>query len=121
MEPDKEGTVMFSDFSLHGQWFVAMDSAHKHEFQFNEGVSFMVNCDTQEEIDYFWEKLSAEPKFEQCGWIKDKYGVSWQIVPAKLEQMFQSGTPEQVDRMTQAFLPMKKLDIAALERAYAGE
>jgi predicted 3-demethylubiquinone-9 3-methyltransferase (glyoxalase superfamily) len=121
MEPDKEGTVMFSDFALHGQWFVAMDSAHKHEFQFNEGVSFMVNCDTQEELDYFWEKLSADPKFEQCGWIKDKFGVSWQIVPAKLEQMFQKGTPEQVDRMTQAFLPMKKLDIATLERAYAGE
>jgi predicted 3-demethylubiquinone-9 3-methyltransferase (glyoxalase superfamily) len=120
MEPEKEGTVMFTDFTLAGQWFTAMDSAQRHEFAFNEAISLMVHCDTQEEIDYFWEKLSAVPEAEQCGWLKDKYGVSWQIVPKAMEEMMSKGTREQIDRVTQAFLPMKKLDIAALEEAYAG-
>jgi predicted 3-demethylubiquinone-9 3-methyltransferase (glyoxalase superfamily) len=118
MEPDKEGTVMFSDFMLENQWFAAMDSAHEHKFKFNEAISFMVNCEDQEEIDYFWEKLSAVPESEQCGWLKDKYGVSWQIIPKDLEEKMQKGTPEQVYRVTQAFLPMKKLDVAELEKAY---
>ena len=121
MEPDKEGSVMFTDFTLAGQWFAAMDSAHKHEFAFNEAVSLLVNCESQEEIDYFWEKLSADPKAEQCGWLKDKYGVSWQISPTVMGELMQKGTPEQIDRITQAFLPMKKIDIATLEKAYAGK
>ena len=120
MEPDKEGTVMFTDFTLAGQWFAAMDSAHMHEFKFTEGVSLMVNCDTQEEIDYFWEKLSAVPEAEQCGWLKDKYGVSWQVTATRMDEMMRTGTPEQIDRITQAFLPMKKLDLATLEKAFAG-
>jgi predicted 3-demethylubiquinone-9 3-methyltransferase (glyoxalase superfamily) len=118
--PDEEGTVMFEDFMLLGQWFAAMDSAHAHDFSFNEAVSLVVNCETQDEIDYLWEKLSAVPQAEQCGWLKDKFGLSWQIVPAKLARLM-GGTPEQRARVTRAFLKMKKFDIAALERAYEGK
>ena len=89
-------------------------------FKFNESISFMVYCETQEEIDYYWEKLSAVPESEQCGWLKDKYGLSWQIVPSRMDEMFQTGTEEQIARITQAFLPMKKLEIGALEAAYKG-
>jgi predicted 3-demethylubiquinone-9 3-methyltransferase (glyoxalase superfamily) len=120
-EPDKEGTVMFADFMLEGQWFAAMDSAHEHNFAFNEAISFLVHCDTQEEIDYYWEKLSAVPEAEQCGWLKDKYGLSWQISPTALDEMMKHGTREQIDRVTQAFLPMKKFDVAALQKAYEGK
>jgi predicted 3-demethylubiquinone-9 3-methyltransferase (glyoxalase superfamily) len=119
-EPDKEGTVMFSDFMIENQWFAAMDSAQKHDFGFNEAISFIVNCDTQEEIDYYWEVLSAVPEAEQCGWLKDKYGVSWQIVPTVMNEMMKTGSHDQIDRLTQAFLPMKKLDIAKLRAAYEG-
>jgi predicted 3-demethylubiquinone-9 3-methyltransferase (glyoxalase superfamily) len=120
-EPDREGTVMFADFMLAGGWFAAMDSAWEHKFAFNEAISFLVLCDTQEEIDYFWEKLSAVPEAEQCGWLKDKFGLSWQISPAALQDMMTKGTREQVDRVTQAFLPMKKFDLAELQKAYEGE
>ena len=120
MGPDQEGTVMFTDFTLAGQWFVAMDSAHKHEFAFNEALSFIINCDTQEEIDEFWGKLSAHPEAEQCGWLKDKYGVSWQIVPRIMKEMMTSGDKEKVGRVTEAFLKMKKFDIAKLKKAYEG-
>jgi predicted 3-demethylubiquinone-9 3-methyltransferase (glyoxalase superfamily) len=120
-EPDKEGTVMFTDFKLEGQWFAAMDSARMHDFTFNEAVSLIVNCDTQEEIDFYWEKLSVVPEAEQCGWLKDKYGVSWQIVPTAMDEMMSKGTREQIDRVTQAFLPMKKFDIAKLKKAYEGK
>jgi predicted 3-demethylubiquinone-9 3-methyltransferase (glyoxalase superfamily) len=117
-EPEKEGQIMFADFMLESQWFAAMDSAREHDFTFNEAISFMVNCDTQEEIDYYWEKLSAIPDAEQCGWIKDRYGLSWQIVPTVLDRMMRSGSPEQIARITRAFLKMKKFDVAALQAAY---
>jgi predicted 3-demethylubiquinone-9 3-methyltransferase (glyoxalase superfamily) len=120
MEPDKEGTIMFADFLLENQWFAAMDSARMHDFAFNEATSLIVNCADQEEIDYYWEKLSAVPEAEQCGWLKDKYGVVWQIVPREMDEMMSKGTPEQVNRVTQAFLPMKKFDIAKLRAAYEG-
>jgi predicted 3-demethylubiquinone-9 3-methyltransferase (glyoxalase superfamily) len=120
MEPDKEGTVMFTDFKLEGQWFAAMDSARMHNFIFNEAISLIVKCEDQREIDYYWEKLSAVPEAEQCGWLKDKYGVSWQIVPAAMDEMMSKGTREQIDRVTKAFLPMKKFDIAKLKEAYEG-
>jgi len=120
-EPDKEGNVMFADFMLEGQWFAAMDSAHEHNFTFNEAISFLVHCDTQEEIDDYWEKLSAVPEAEQCGWLKDKYGLSWQISPTALDEMMKHGTREQIDRVTQAFLPMKKFDVAELQKAYEGQ
>jgi predicted 3-demethylubiquinone-9 3-methyltransferase (glyoxalase superfamily) len=121
MEPDREGTVMFTDFQLEGQWFTAMDSGRMHGFSFNEAVSLMVSCENQEEIDYYWGKLSAVPEAEQCGWLKDRYGLSWQIVPKELGEMTSKGTPEQIDRVTQAFLPMKKFDVAKLKEAYEGK
>ncbi len=118
MEPDKEGTIMFTDFMIENQWFAAMDSAREHNFAFNEAISLMVYCDTQKEIDYYWEKLSAVPNAEQCGWLKDKYGLSWQITPAVLHEMMRNGTKQQIAHVTQAFLPMKKFDIAELQKAY---
>ena len=118
--PDREDTVMFEDYMLLGQWFASMDSARAHEFSFNEAVSLMVHCDTQAEIDYFWKQLSAVPQAEQCGWLKDKFGVSWQIVPAQMGELM-GGTAEQRARVTRAFLKMKKFDIATLRRAYDGK
>lgn len=118
-EPDREDAVMFADFTLNGQKFAAMDSAREHGFRFNEAVSFMVYCDRQEAIDYYWEKLSAVPESEQCGWLKDKFGVSWQIISADLDEMMRKGTKEQVKRVTQAFLKMKKFDIDTLKEAYS--
>ncbi len=120
MEPDKEGAVMFTDFMLENQWMAAMDSAHQHNFAFSEAISLLVSCDTQEEIDYYWEKLSAVPESEQCGWLKDKYGVSWQISSTEMNKLMSNGTPEQIDRVTQTFLKMKKLDIAKLKQASEG-
>jgi predicted 3-demethylubiquinone-9 3-methyltransferase (glyoxalase superfamily) len=119
-EPDKEGNIMFSDFMLENSWFTAMDSAHDHRFAFNEAISFMVNCVTQEDIDYYWDKLSAVPQAEQCGWLKDKFGVSWQIVPNALGELMGKGTPEQRNRVTQAFLKMKKFNISELQKAFEG-
>jgi predicted 3-demethylubiquinone-9 3-methyltransferase (glyoxalase superfamily) len=117
-EPDKEGSIMFSDFMLEDQWFAAMDSALEHEFAFSEAISLLVPCETQEEIDYYWGKLSADPEAEQCGWLKDKYGLSWQVWPTAMGEMMTKGTPEQIARVTEAFLPMKKFDIAVLKQAY---
>lgn len=119
--PNKEGSIMFANFMLLGQWFAAMDSAESHDFAFNEAFSFIVNCETQDEIDYYWQKLSHVPEAEQCGWLKDKYSLSWQISPTILDDMMKNGTRKQIDQITQAFLPMKKLDIAALKRAYEGK
>ncbi|HXY25339.1 MAG TPA: VOC family protein [Candidatus Acidoferrum sp.] len=120
-EPDREGTVRFATFTLLGQEFAAMDSARSHNFAFNEAISFMVPCETQQEIDYFWEKLSADPQAGQCGWLKDKYGLSWQVTPTVLNELLNSGDPERTARVTQAFLKMKKFDIAALRRASDGK
>jgi predicted 3-demethylubiquinone-9 3-methyltransferase (glyoxalase superfamily) len=112
------GDADLVSFELCGQPSMAI-SGGPH-FKFNESISFMVYCDTQEELDYYWEKLSADPAAEQCGWLKDRYGLSWQIVPARMEEMLGRGTDEQIARIMQTFLPMKKLDIAALEQAYEG-
>jgi predicted 3-demethylubiquinone-9 3-methyltransferase (glyoxalase superfamily) len=120
-EPNNEGTVKYAALSLFGQEFGAMDSAYNHQFDFNEAISFIVNCETQEEIDYYWNKLTAVPEAEACGWLKDKYGFSWQIVPTSMEKMLRSNDQEKIDRVTQAFLPMKKLDIAILQAAYDGK
>jgi predicted 3-demethylubiquinone-9 3-methyltransferase (glyoxalase superfamily) len=119
-EPDKEGTVKYVAFTLEGMEFGAMDSAHAHDFAFNEAISFLVPCETQAEIDYYWEKLSADPTAEQCGWLKDQFGLSWQVWPTAIGEMMKHGTREQIDRITQAFLPMKKFDLATLQRAYEG-
>lgn len=112
---------MFSDFKLLDTWIAAMDGAGEHDFDFSEAVSFIVSCEGQEEVDYYWEKLSAVPQAEQCGWLKDQFGVSWQIIPAEFDAMMQHGTPEQLDRVTRAFMSMKKFDIAALEKAFEGQ
>jgi predicted 3-demethylubiquinone-9 3-methyltransferase (glyoxalase superfamily) len=117
--PDRAGTVKHAAFTLEGQRFTAMDSAYAHAFTFNEATSFMVHCETQEEIDYYWGKLSADPAAEQCGWLKDKYGLSWQIFPTVLGEMLKD--KEKSARVTAAFLKMKKFDIEALKRAYEGE
>jgi predicted 3-demethylubiquinone-9 3-methyltransferase (glyoxalase superfamily) len=115
-EPDREGTVRYAQFILDGQEFGAMDSALMHDFGFNEAVSFIVNCKDQQEIDYFWEKLSAVPEAEQCGWVKDRYGVSWQIIPANMGELI-GKNPE---KTTPVMLKMKKIIIADLEKAGEG-
>ena len=119
-EPDRVRTIKHASFRLGGMEFAAMDSARVHDFAFNEAISFVVHCETQDEIDYYWERLSADPQAEQCGWLKDRYGVSWQIVPTILEQMLRDQDGEKVARVTEAFLKMKKFDIEALVRAYKG-
>ncbi len=116
--PDKAHTIQHVDFVLENQTFAAMDSAHEHNFTFNEAISLMVMCDTQEEIDYYWDKLSAVPEAEQCGWLKDKYGFSWQIVPTVMNEMMQTKNAAKLAQVTEAFLKMKKFDIAELIKAY---
>jgi predicted 3-demethylubiquinone-9 3-methyltransferase (glyoxalase superfamily) len=116
--PDKPGTVRHVAFTLEGLEFAAMDSALDHRFAFNEAISFMVHCDTQTEIDRYWDLLTADPAAEQCGWLKDKYGLSWQIVPTVLDEMLGDKDQGKVARVTEAFLKMKKFDIAALRKAY---
>jgi predicted 3-demethylubiquinone-9 3-methyltransferase (glyoxalase superfamily) len=106
-------------FTLAGQPFMAISAGPL--FKFNESISFQVHCDTQEEIDRYWSKLSAVKESEQCGWCKDKYGLSWQIVPSVLQEMMADKDPKKVVRVVQAFLKMKKFDLAALKRAYEGK
>ncbi|MFX1498020.1 MAG: VOC family protein [Promethearchaeota archaeon] len=119
-EPDKEGTIKHAAFILENQEFAAMDSALEHNFTFNEAISIMVHCDTQEEIDYYWEKLTAVPAAEQCGWLKDKFGLSWQVVPRIMEEMLNDKDVSKVAQVTEAFLKMKKFDIYKLKKAYEG-
>ncbi len=119
MEPDKEGAIMFADFMLEDRWIAIMESAHQHNFNFNESISFMVNCNDQQEIDYYWEKLSAVKEAEQCGWLKDKYGLSWQITPVALEENDAFRYRNSLTVLRRAFLPMpKKLDIAKIKEAF---
>jgi len=122
-EPDKEGTIKHAGFTLEGQEFAAMDSARRHEFGFNEAVSFIISCKDQAEIDRYWDPLTAggDPSAQICGWLKDKFGVSWQVTPSVLEEMLQNPDRDKVDRVTEAFLKMKKIDIAGLEKAFQGE
>jgi len=115
------GTVMAVAFELDGQAFTALNGGPM--FKFNEAISFQVNCETQEEVDYFWEKLTedGDEKAQQCGWLKDKYGVSWQIVPAVLLEMIDDPNSEKSQRAMKAMLQMKKIDIDTLKRAYDGQ
>ena len=114
------GSVMTVEFELDGQAFTALNGGPA--FTFNEAISLEVHCETQEEIDYYWEKLSAggDPRAQQCGWLKDRYGVSWQIIPNEMIEMLMDETSEKSQRAFAAMLEMKKLDIAALKRAYDG-
>ena len=120
-DPASEGMIKHAQFALDGQRFAAMDSAREHGFAFNEAISFMVRCETQEEIDRYWERLSADPKAEQCGWLKDRYGLSWQIVPTAMDRMLGSGDAKKIKRVTEAFLKMKKFNLAKLEEVYAAD
>ncbi|MHB8481481.1 MAG: VOC family protein [Nitrospiria bacterium] len=113
------GPVEIVTIELLGQEFTLMSAGPL--FKFDEAISFVVNCETQEEIDYYWEKLSADPKAEQCGWLKDKYGLSWQIVPTVMVSMLKSKDAKKVARVTEAFLKMKKFDIEKLRQAYEGK
>jgi predicted 3-demethylubiquinone-9 3-methyltransferase (glyoxalase superfamily) len=116
-QPNREGTVMYADFALEGQWFAAMESALDHDFDFNEAISFIVNCGDQAEVDYYWDRLSTDSTAEQCGWLKDRYGVSWQIVPTVLYELMQDEDSERAERVMAAMLQMKKLDIRGLQSA----
>ena len=118
---DTPGLIKHSRFTLNNENFLAMDSSADHKFTFNEAFSFVVNCDNQEEIDFYWDKLSAVPEAEACGWLKDKYGVSWQIVPSDMSTMMSCGDPEKIGRVTAAFMQMKKFDLATLRKAFDGE
>jgi predicted 3-demethylubiquinone-9 3-methyltransferase (glyoxalase superfamily) len=115
----KAGSVMTVEFEITGQRFVALNGGP--HFKFNEAVSFQVHCDTQEEIDYYWDKLTAHGEEGPCGWLKDRYGLSWQVVPTVLSEMLMDPDPNKSGRATKAFLQMKKFDIQALERAYRGQ
>ena len=117
--PRPAGMVLTVNFRLHGQDFTALNGGP--DFKFNEAVSFLVNCESQEEVDDLWERLSADGGEEgPCGWLKDKYGVSWQIVPTVLGELLQDEDKEKAGRAMKAMLQMKKLDIAELKRAHAG-
>lgn len=109
MGKDREDKISYADFRLFDQWFAVMDGGQEHDFKFNPAISLMVNCEDQEEIDKYWNKLSANPELEQCGWLEDKYGVSWQITPENIEELLK--TPGAFKRM----MNMKKLDIAKLQ------
>lgn len=115
-----EGTVMTIEFQIEGQKFVALNGGP--HFQFNEAISFIVNCETQEEVDYLWERLAegGDPAAQQCGWLKDKHGVSWQIVPTMLTEMINDADPVKAQSVFQAVLSMKKIDIDVLKLSYEG-
>ncbi len=114
----KEGSVMAMDFSLNDMHFLALNGGPM--FKFTEATSIMVNCDTQEEIDYYWSKLTDQGEEGPCGWLKDKYGVSWQVAPKILAEYLVSADKHKVERVTNAFMAMKKFSIAKLKEAYDG-
>ena len=117
--PGPAGSVMMANFNLNGQDFMALNGGPV--FKFTEAISFFVSCETQEEVDHYWDKLSEGGEVQQCGWLKDKFGLSWQIVPTALGELMGSGNPEKAGRVMQAMLKMVKIDIAGLQRAYDGE
>lgn len=120
-EQDPEGTVKHAQFNIAGQEFMIMDSFAAHKFAFNEAISFVIPCHTQDEIDYYWNKLTENGGEESmCGWLKDKFGVSWQVEPVQLGQMLKSKDKAKTERVTNAFLRMKKFDLKKLEAAFEG-
>lgn len=120
--PGPQGKVMTIAFEIEGQDFVALNGG-PGVFEFSGAVSFVIDCSSQEEVDYYWDKLTegGDPAAQQCGWLKDKYGVTWQVVPRALPEMMADKDPEKAKRVTHAMMPMKKIDIAALKRAYDGQ
>ncbi|TDQ08405.1 VOC family protein [Pedobacter metabolipauper] len=115
MEP---GTILTIEFKLEGQTFVALNAGP--EFKFNESISFIINCNDQEEVDYYWDKLSDGGEIQMCGWLKDQFGVSWQVVPTVLTDLLQNSDPKKTSRVMAALMTMKKLDIAKLKQASEG-
>jgi predicted 3-demethylubiquinone-9 3-methyltransferase (glyoxalase superfamily) len=116
----KEGSVMTVEFTLNDHGFLALNGGP--DFKFTEAISFVINCETQEEVDYYWEKLSegGDEKSQQCGWLKDKFGLSWQVVPVVLPEMLTDPDKQKAGRVMNAMLKMKKMDIGALKQAYNG-
>ena len=117
--PGPAGSVMVVEFQLEGQEFTALNGG-RQQFSFNEALSFVVNCESQEEIDYFWTALSEGGEESVCGWLKDRYGLSWQVVPTGMAEMLNSPSQEAAQRAMRAMLGMKKIDLAELQRAFAG-
>lgn len=117
--PGPKGTVMSATFELEGQKFMALNGGPL--FKFTEAISFFVNCETQQEVDELWEKLSAGGEKSRCGWLKDKYGLSWQIIPSALGELLGDKDPEKSKRVMKAMLQMDKIDIEGLKRAHAGK
>lgn len=117
--PGPAGTVLAVEFELNGQKFVGLNGGP--QFTFDEAISFQIHCANQDEVDYYWNKLSEGGQEGPCGWLKDKYGLSWQVVPGMLIDMIADPDPEKAKRTTEAMLSMGKLDIATLQKAYAGE
>jgi predicted 3-demethylubiquinone-9 3-methyltransferase (glyoxalase superfamily) len=117
--PGEPGSVLAVEFELNGQKFVGLNGGP--EFKFNEAISFQIHCKDQDEVDYYWSKLTEEGEESVCGWLKDKYGVSWQVIPDGLIEMISDSDPEKAKRATEAMLSMRKIDIAAVEKAHAGE
>ena len=116
--PGAKGTVMVGSFELEGQQFTALNGGPR--FKFTEAISLVINCETQEEVDYFWEKLSAGGQLQHCGWLKDKFGLSWQVVPTLLDELMRDKDPQKSKRVMEAMLQMVKLDIPRLRAAYEG-
>lgn len=112
------GSLMFADFMLAGEWFAAMDGPGEHQFSFNEAISFLVECDTQEEIDYFWNRLGDGGEESVCGWIKDKFGIWWQINPSIMNEIMTCGDQEKIDRVNKVVMNMKKIEIAPIVKAF---
>ena len=117
--PGPAGTVMTAEFEIEGQEFVLLNGGPR--FQFTEAISFVVNCETQEEVDYFWERLSEGGKKSRCGWLKDKFGLWWQVVPVILAELMSDKDPEKSKRVMQSMLTMDKIEIEPLKRAHAGD
>jgi len=114
--PGPKGTVMVAEFQIDGQEFVALNGGPR--FKFTEAISFVVNCETQEEVDYFWDRLSDGGEKSRCGWLKDKFGLWWQVVPTVLGKLMSDSDPAKVKRVTEAMLRMDRIDIEPLQRAY---
>lgn len=115
--PGPEGSVMTASFEINGQEFIALNGGPSHKF--TEAVSFVIGCDTQEEVDYFWEKLTENGGTpDDCGWVKDRFGLSWQVIPTILPQLMNDPDPEKANRVTQAMLQMDKINISELQKAY---
>ena len=117
--PGPKGTVMTAEFELDGQEFVALNGGPR--FKFTEAISFVVNCETQEEVDYYWERLSEGGEKSHCGWLKDKFGLSWQVTPTILGKLMEDKDQEKANRVMKKMLQMDKLDIEPLQRAYEGK